>query len=444
MLFFVIISALFYSFSFIFIDQLYCLSFVFLTSIAYSLNSNKFKNGLFFGFIWATLAFSIQQFGLYLSLINITEKIYITLILAIFTIIYQAFYGALWFYLIEKLTYIKNIFLKSLFFSILTFLYFYFLENYLLFFFSNKAEGLIILNPIILMSLNKNINYIIRLFGPDIALFLFILNSALISLIFIIKNKFIKLNLIIIFFLPFMLGFFLKNKDTKIDYIKKNITVIQKAFYNKKNNEKSAQEIANQIKIIKGKNKIIIFPESSFYLCDLKKEKELIKYFDKEVNIIIGALRNKKDRVYNALYHIYNGKIVNKFYKRHSLLLTERLPFFYFNFINNILLKTCFKKRPLISESLKKRKYFKIDNLKFIPYICSEIFFNKYPDDDFKEDDIIISVCNDSWISKYAHYLKKMMATVNKFKAITWKRYVIYVDYSSAFIFDKFSNQIKL
>ena len=64
--------------------------------------------------------------------------------------------------------------------------------------------------------------------------------------------------------------------------------------------------------------------------------------------------------------------------------------------------------------------------------------------DNFKDDSIIISLCNDSWLEPCAKYIQNLMVLANKFKAIYWKRYIIYVDYSSSYIFDKFGNQHKL
>ncbi len=455
--FLLILSAFLYSTAFIFIDKLWYLIFFFITPISYLVLEKKYSIKFFnksfrYGLFWGIIAFFIQPIGLYISLINIAQhnKIFIAFMIFLLTI-YQAIYSGFWVYITSKISSnLSSDILKILLFSIITWGYFNFIENYLLWPFSeSKIEGVFIFNPLLPLAVNSSALYLMSFLDQNIFLFILILYSSILSLIFIYKNIAIKLFILFIFISPFIFNIFFKDSlNNNLPEIFNHIAAISKAFYNPGDNKRTALEIAKEINDLKNKKKdikIILFPESAFYLCDLKQEQELINYFNKDIHIIIGAIRKKRDKYYNALYYLHNNKIISKFYKRHSLILTERLLFKKFNLINKLIKNSYFKERPIITESNKERVSFNISkNIKLIPYICSEIFFNNNPDDKFNNNSIVIALCNDTWIYESVNYIQKLMVMANKLKAMHWKRYIIYVDYQSAYIFNKYGNQQKL
>lgn len=456
------ISALSYTFAFMFLSIAWSLVFIFLIPISHLIVNENLLSKISFkeGFFWGTIAFSLQPIGTYYSVIKMAENYKIfALFMIIFLIIYQALYSGLWIFTASKTINLINLKDKSiskiLIFTIITWIYFCFVQNYILWPFG-RLEGIFLSSPILPLTIQPNLIYMLHYIKKELLLFFLILCSCLLTLIFTYKKIILKLTIFLLAFSPFIISTLIYSYNKKyISNYKKEwfnkINSISKAYYNPGNNKKSAKEIAQEIKRLKEQNnltQIILFPESAFFLCDLNQERSLIKYLDKDIHIIIGGIKKKNDKVYNTLYHIYGGKIENIFNKRHSMLLTERGIFRelnIFSYIDKIVQKSYFQSRPIIKPSNKERISFNIDkNLQLIPYICSEVFFNNHPDDNFKDDSIIISLCNDSWLEPCAKYIQNLMVLANKFKAIYWKRYIIYVDYSSSYIFDKFGNQHKL
>ncbi|CDK30293.1 Apolipoprotein N-acyltransferase [Candidatus Babela massiliensis] len=456
------ISALSYTFAFMFLSVTWPLVFIFLIPISHLIVNKNLLSKISFkeGFFWGTIAFSLQPIGTYYSVIKMAENYKIfALFMVIFLIIYQAFYSGLWIFTASKTIDLINLkdknISKILSLAIITWIYFCFVQNYILWPFG-RLEGLFLSSPILPLAIQPKLIYMLHYIKKELLLFFLISCSCLLSLIFTYKKILFKLTIFLLAFSPFIISSLIYSYNKKyISNYKKEwfnkISSISKAYYNPGNNKKSAKEIAQEIKRLKEQNnltQIILFPESAFFLCDLNQERSLIKYLDKDIHIIIGGIRKKNDKVYNTLYHIYGGKIENIFNKRHSMLLTERGVFRelnIFSYIDKIVQKSYFQSRPIIKPSNKERMSFNIDrNLQLIPYICSEVFFNNYPDDNFQDDSTIISLCNDSWLEPCAKYIQNLMVLANKFKAIYWRRYIIYVDYSSSYIFDKFGNQHKL
>jgi hypothetical protein len=74
-----------------------------------------------------------------------------------------------------------------------------------------------------------------------------------------------------------------------------------------------------------------------------------------------------------------------------------------------------------------------MSSIPFVPYICSEIFFNDIPDDTFTFP--IASFCNDTWIE--AHNLERIMHLIHTFRALEWMRDILYVSYNNPLLYDK-------
>ena len=70
----------------------------------------------------------------------------------------------------------------------------------------------------------------------------------------------------------------------------------------------------------------------------------------------------------------------------------------------------------------------------FVPYICSELFFNEYPDDNYHDTPILVLV-NDSVFLQHAcsRYICNELQMLARFKAVQWQREIVYVSYSQSF-----------
>jgi apolipoprotein N-acyltransferase len=90
---------------------------------------------------------------------------------------------------------------------------------------------------------------------------------------------------------------------------------------------------------------------------------------------------------------------------------------------------------PEIKQSPNERPLLPLsDDISIVPYICSELFFNEYPDDIHGTMPIIL-ISNDSWAS--ISYVRHLMYLTVRFRAIQWQRDVLYVSYHYALLCDK-------
>jgi len=139
--------------------------------------------------------------------------------------------------------------------------------------------------------------------------------------------------------------------------------------------------------------------------------------------VLAGAFRWEGDHFYNSVHWIYDGKLQNCFDKRHAMALTERLPsLFQFSFLK----QSFFAKQPQVTPATKHKEIMHIDTeWSLVPYICSELFFNNYPDDNFGKAPIV-AVCNDRLLAPYVAHLMFLAA---RCKATQWQRVIVYVSF---------------
>jgi hypothetical protein len=72
-----------------------------------------------------------------------------------------------------------------------------------------------------------------------------------------------------------------------------------------------------------------------------------------------------------------------------------------------------------------------------VPYICSELFFNEYPDDIYKNISVVALVNDTAFLRRYASYISELLFLVARMKAIAWQRDIVYVSYSRSFFIDR-------
>jgi apolipoprotein N-acyltransferase len=178
---------------------------------------------------------------------------------------------------------------------------------------------------------------------------------------------------------------------------------------------------------------IIIMPESALDIIDhniLGKFHEA--YLQKPLHLICGACHHQDQNYYNSLYWIHNGALQVRFDKKHVMLMTERLA----DWMNvDWLRKIYFKDDVSITRSCNERKLLQIsESVAFVPYICSELFFNEYPDDCY-HDKPIIAIVNDTLLID--SYMQDLLLLLAQFKAIQWQRHIVYVSYGASIFINK-------
>lgn len=178
---------------------------------------------------------------------------------------------------------------------------------------------------------------------------------------------------------------------------------------------------------------LIVMPESA---CNLSNASQMDlwseQYLGKAIHIVFGACRQQGDFFNNTLYWIYNGVVQQCIDKKHAMLLSERIPWWMnFKFIrsvygNNSMMMTC---------SLDDRSMIDLGKgFVFVPYICSELFFNHVPID-IQGTCAIIAAVNDTWFAD--SYIAQLLVMLARFKAILWQRDIVYVSYTQSLYINK-------
>lgn len=448
-LYLIILSALLYPVPFCFSEYLTWLAFFFLVPLFYAAvrYGVKFKDG----FLWGLITYSIHELGIFYSLIQMAKisqtgisYILYLVLLFIFAIVYQALVSGLWFFASNKI--IKFIKIRQTIpilaiWVITTGLYFYFIDNYLLWIFGN-TEGYFLVHPLLPLAHFPKLLGLLPILGKTILTLLLIFSSALMTLLLFTENKKLKILIFVAILMPWLVGIRLSKNSFKPTWLDQ-VAHIPESFYNQEQVAKTITEVTDKLKEIITKYPqvtTVILPESALYLCNLLEFTNLIeqwssKNLSREINIILGALRSENNINYNTVYWIYDGKIKQWFDKKHSLLLTERIPsWINFAFVRN----SYFSNRPIITASKSERPCFNITpEIVLVPYICSEIFFIDHPDScvDQKSNATVLSLCNDTWIYSAPH-LKKLMQLTNRFRAIQWSTNILYVSYSCTYFYD--------
>lgn len=171
-----------------------------------------------------------------------------------------------------------------------------------------------------------------------------------------------------------------------------------------------------------------VFPESAVYAWHICADGLLAQYAScHETGIhdyIIGSFYDEDGLYRNSCYWLHDGIVYARFDKRHAMPLIERLPWFLRGTLFQALF---FNEMPEITPSYNARPCMKLGEYSFVPYICSELFFNRLPDDAYHEVPIIALV-NDRWCQyTYMQYLMYLGALV---QAHAWSRNILYVAYS--------------
>jgi len=164
----------------------------------------------------------------------------------------------------------------------------------------------------------------------------------------------------------------------------------------------------------------IVLPESAFPYNLLDWENRLHAWtclFDEQVSIFIGAHLYDKDKIYNCLYQIRDGKIVSWYNKQHLVPFVERIP----------LLFRCI---PIFNGLFTDEKNvfsypsYQQNNCgdEFEIFICSELFCEgKKPNLNVP----ILFVCNDSWFR--LDFAKDLAKRTARLYSLRYKVSIVYV-----------------
>lgn len=395
--------------------------------IAY--NENSFLYGYLFGFF--SLACHLQ--GVFRAVFYMGNGFWFYKALPfLFNITYHAFFAGLFFwisqYVIKGLKLEHNHFFKIIitFFALYGFIMYMDLVCLVPF---GKCEGYFLMNPLVPLASFPSLLSVLLVPGRAFATFL-VLFFSVCTTMFLLYNSYIFLLCLVSFFCMLLVLKNIVNHNIPVPTWYTKIAAIPIAFAPQYNLTFLTTQVADVIKkhlAAFPDTKLFIMPESSFY-CEQLAMPTLSnlwgdKVVGKKVHVLAGAFRWKQDNYFNSMHWVYDGVLQKCFDKRHAMVLTERLPtILQFSFWQRIF----FNNRSQITPSIKNKKYITIDDTcTFVPYICSELFFNYYPDDDYGNTPIV-AICNDQLLSGY---VARLMFLAAIFQSIAWQRTIVYVSF---------------
>lgn len=437
-----ILSALFYALPFIFSHWLwwgvfFCFVPLFLVITTTPLT---FRDG----FLWGILIWALHIHGILYSIFLMAQgPCIIRIFPAIFIILYQAFFVGLYFFLMAKiinwLGYDTHPFKRLALGVLATWLYFTFVVSSCLCIF-NTWEGYSMMDPLLPLAEHPVILTFLPLIGKNVLLLALLITNGLLAACFLVKRTRYKVILLSASFAPWLasvvsappaqLAPVWVNRVVRVPFIFLDVLDLTELA-------QRMQKILKETIALYPKADIFIFPESSFNRINLSTAQEIAQLWDskhlsKPVNLFIGACNWEGENYYNALYWVHDGHIKEVFKKRHAMLLLEGIaPQWDYSFVRTLYYQTT----PPVKASTNPRPLFELANgVKLVPYICSELFFNDKPDDTYP-DATILAVCNDIWAQ--LAFIKRLMYLAARFKAIEWRRDLIYTSYKYGVFIDK-------
>ncbi len=399
------------------------------------------QNPFLHGYIWGFVNLSIQLSGINSALLTITNgPITIRIIIPILLVCIQSLIPALLFFIGSKIIqyYSLNssttILIQSAIF-ILFFLYF----EYFCLWFTGTIEGYSLAHVIVPLMHLPFVRLILAHTHHLLMLFFIIAAPTSVALLWNNqKNKsLVTFLLCILVLILSLIQFFNPKTENPPEWISK-IVALPFVFYVPHNMTFLMKAVAQELKKIVHKypeTALVVMPESALYcsflhleaLTNLLSAKEI----SKPLHFIAGSFSFSNNQYHNALYWIDNGKLRNCYYKRHTMFLTERIPLW---LRETFVEKIFFSQSPIITQSINKRPLLHITNeIKLVPYICSELFFNQKPDDSFQEYPIL-AITNDR---NFLPYISDLMVRHAQKIAIQWNRPIIYVSFLHYVYIDK-------
>lgn len=433
--FFIICSAIFYAIPYTF-EPLYWVIFIFPIPLVYIGCQQNIS--FIHGYLWGFIVFSLHLRDGIAIIINLSENYWwIGVIMSMTMILLQALFPAILFFCAQKLIKffdIKSFFVRLFLWGGVLFFFIFWVDRYSLWCFG-IPEGYPLMHPLIVLTRKPDLLLLLPILGKQLLTILFLFTSVSFVLLLRYKNKkalLLFVSISCIWITSWLIGFKKEKRPFWYSYIKSLPYMIHSVG---KNKEVTIKIIVQHIKNILTNNpetNIIIMPESALNIINLVDRPELLdfwneKYIGKPIHIIFGTCRIDENICYNSLHWVHNGLLKECFDKKHTMLITEYLP----NWMNYDFLRTLYFKRGFsINRSSNNRILLKIsDDIQLVPYICSELFFNEYPDDCY--DNIpIVAIVND--ILLYKSFMQRLLIMLARFKAIQWQREIIYISYSNS------------
>lgn len=445
--FLLILSAILYPLPLIFSEYLWWLAFLFPIPFFYVAIQEDlgFKEGV----VWGTVAIVTHLVGVLIGIDGYTSsddglaRLLPVLMLLVYIFIFYGpvFWLTTW---IKKTLKLTTPFAIILLWVIVLWCIIFFLDRMCLWPF-DRFEGYFAFHPILALARHPQLLLLAPIIGKNMLALLLYLVPASITL-FIVEPTRRHALLIAAALTPWCISLLMARHVEKPNWLD-TIAVLPATFPRMIDSVEQAGIAQHYLKKTAQQYpqaEIIILPESAFNCDHLSTEPILCNmwskaHLGKPLHILLGAFRWEQEKFRNSLHWIYDGALRGIFDKRHAMVLLERVPS---SFDFPILHQLFFKEFHEVTPSLIPRPRFEItERFSCTPYICSELFFNEYPDDTYPTTPIL-AVTNDLWCINT--YVTELMYLDARLKAIQWQRDILYVSFKYASYLDRYGNELPL
>jgi len=441
----VVLSSCMYGAAFLLHEYLWWLVFIFPVPLCYA--AAKFNLSFWHGYVWAVVVLTLHLGGAISVILTISHEWWLVgLIMVILTIVYQALCAGIIFLVMRMIIYlcsIKLLLVRLMIYAAGLWLFIVWVDWYSMWIFG-LPEGYPLMHPFVVLAYKRYFLYLLPLVGKTVLMSFFLLVP--ISLVLVLCNR----NCISILFfctamIPWVFSWGMAQRDIQCAGWYKKIKSLPIMMCFGANQEKVVIKlVANQLKNILiqyPETEVVIMPESAFNINNFNDLSSLINQWDyhyvgKPIHLIFGASRWHQECYYNSFHWVHNGALQHCSDKRHAMFLSERL----FGWMNNVLMRQIYFNQSVpIAISFDERMVLPLlHNRDFVPYICSELFFNEFPDDDYKDVAIIVIVNDSLFLSSYwSLYIQKLLVLLARYKAVYWQRDIVYVSYAQSLFIDK-------
>jgi hypothetical protein len=435
-----VISTFLYAIPFILSDQFWWLIFLFPVPLLYLTRTRNLSS--IHGYVWGCIVFALHMSGgIYLVACMAGDAWPVGLALGIAMVLYQALIPAFLFWSVIKITSffsIHNQITRLCLWALALWFFIMWVDWYCLWIFGVQ-EGYPLMHPLILLAQQPALLCVLPILGKPLLTFLFLLISVSIVTLLWYRNGAALLFFCSILLFWLFCFYFETTKKSEFVY-QTHLKSLPHMIYSTADDPTVVINIvAHQLqKIIAHypETEVIILPESAFNVNNFSELSHILELWNeknigKAIHVIFGASRWYDANYYNSLHWVYNGKLCDCHDKKHAMLISERLS----EWMNYDCLRSLyFNERQPITVSCDKRKKFLLSkDISFVPYVCSELFFNEFSDDEYKEEPII-AIVNDLL---FVPYIQKILVLLARFKAIYWQRDIVYVSYTESLFIDR-------
>lgn len=433
-LFFIAISAMLYSFAFLFSH--YCWWVIFLFPFFFLMSSEK-NISFYQAFLWNFITYGLAIIGIVYALYLMN----ISWFFLLFLFFYVSLITAIPFYFMEKLhDFISKRWKFSYYFAVFSNGFSLFSSQIILtemvLFPCGNIEGYILAHPFILFS-NPSFSKILSFYNFEFLTLFFYMSYVFLIIFLKKKNIQSSIPLVITLFFLAVPSFHKQEILSHPSWLKK-VGVLPLFFPNPHDINYIFAYINDKISVNLKDNPqldLILLPEGSIDCSiDAKQINYIVKNYDaiSKINLVFGTSCWNKNYLHNSCFILKKGKVEEIYHKRHAMPLTER----------NIIFSSSLTQK-IITPSNNPHPLIEFEDFSLVPYICSELFLNPVADDNYN-DFPIVAFCSDIWFFGIGSYIKELMVKTAQLKAILWQRPILYISYSNSYFIEKNGKKVKL